>query len=104
MSNNLARIEALTTRIKNIKAQAAKGAKIGTNSALTAVGGLGGGFLRAKFKTIPNTNLDTATVTGAGGVVLAMTGFFDEHSDHIGSLSAGVLAFALGREAEEYFS
>jgi hypothetical protein len=102
--SNLARIEALTTRIKNMKAQSAKAAKVGTQSILTSGGGLLGGVIDAKLPKIPNTNLDTVGVAGAIGVLAAMTGFFDEHSDSVGSVGSGMLAYCLGKEAREYFS
>lgn len=103
--SNLARIEALTSRIKNMKQRAEKGAAIGTRAVLTAGGGLIGGAIDAKLPKIPNTNLDTAAVGGGLGVLAAMSGFFgDEHSNHVGAISAGVLAYALGRESREYFS
>ncbi len=101
--SNLARIEALTSRIKNMKVRAEKGARIGTQSMLTSGGGLLGGLSDAKMQKIPNTNLDTAGVVGAIGVVAAMSGFFAEHSDSVGSACSGTLAYVLGRETREYF-
>jgi hypothetical protein len=101
--SNLARIEALTTRIKNMKERAQKGARIGTQSMLVSGGGLLGGFIDAKLQKIPNTNLDTAGVAGAMGVVLAMSGFLGEHSDAAGAACSGTLAYVLGRETREYF-
>jgi hypothetical protein len=104
MSASLARIEALTTRIKNIKAASAKGAAIGASSMLTASGGLLGGVIDAKMSKIPNTNLDTAGVLGAVGVVAAMSGYFGAQSDAVGNAGSGMLAYILGREAREYFA
>jgi hypothetical protein len=104
MSASLARIEALTTRIKNIKAQSAKGAAIGAAGMLTAGGGLLGGIIDAKMQKIPNTNLDTAGVLGGLGVVAAMSGYFGAQSDAVGNAGAGMIAYILGREAREYFA
>jgi hypothetical protein len=103
MTANLARIERLTSQLKNIKAASAKGAKIGLQQMLTSGGGFLGGMLDAKMSKIPNTNVDTAGALGALGVVVAMSGFVDEHSDYLGSASGGMLAYVLGREAKDFF-
>jgi hypothetical protein len=102
-STNLARIERLTSQLKNIKAASAKGARIGMQQMLTSGGGLLAGIIDAKFSKIPNTNVDTAGVVGGLGVIAAMSGFFDDHSDNVGAASGGMLAYVLGREAKEYF-
>ena len=101
--SNLARIEALTSRIKNMKASAQKGAAIGTQSMLTSGGGLLGGLIDAKMSKIPNTTLDTAGCLGAVGVIAAMSGYLGPHSENLGATFAGTLAYVLGRETKEYF-
>lgn len=103
MSSNLATINRLTTQLKNIKVDMAKGAKIGMSGILTGGGGLLAGVIDAKFSKIPHTNIDTAGVIGALGVLGAMSGFLDEHSDNVGAAAGGMLAYVLGREAKEYF-
>jgi hypothetical protein len=103
ISTNLARIDRLTSQLKNVKAASAKGAKIGLQQMLTGGGGLLAGVIDAKFSKIPNTNVDTAGVIGGLGVIVAMSGFLDENSDNIGAASGGMLAYVLGREAKEYF-
>jgi len=104
MSSPLARIEALKTRLANIKEQTAQAAKIGTSAMLATGGGALGGLLDAKFPKLPNTNVDTAGVGGALGVIAAMTGFFDEHSEHVGSIAGGMLAYIAGRELRQHFA
>ncbi len=103
MTANLARIERLSSQLKNIKAASAKGAKIGVQQMLTTGGGFLGGMIDAKLSKIPNTNVDTAGALGAVGVVIAMTGFLDEHSDFVGSAAGGMLAYVVGREAKDFF-
>lgn len=102
--SNLAKIERLTSQLKNIKQHAAAGARIGMHSMLTVAGGGAAGILDAKLSKVPNTNLDLAGLIGSGGVIAAVTGFFDQHSDGIGAWSAGMLAYVTGREAKEFAS
>jgi hypothetical protein len=104
MTANLARIERLTSQLKNIKAASAKGARIGVQQMLTSGGGLLAGAIDAKFSKLPNTNVDTAGVLGGLGVLAAMSGVFDDLSDNVGAASGGMLAYVLGREAKEFFA
>lgn len=102
--SNIARIEALTSRIKGMKARAEAGASIGTQGLLTAGGGVIGGALEARMPHIPNTNMSTAGVLGGVGVLAAMSGFFGTQSKRVGQVCSGVLAYACGKEAFTYFS
>jgi hypothetical protein len=101
--SNLATIQRLSTRLKTIKESSAKGARIGTQQILAGGGGMLAGFIDAKFSTIPNTNLDTAGVLGALGGLAAVSGHFEDHSDSVGAVAGGMLAYVLGRETKEYF-
>lgn len=102
--SHLARIEALTSRLKNVREKSKQGVKIGTSAAITVTGGGAAGALEAKMPTLPNTNVSTAGALGAAGVFAAMSGFLDEHSDHLGNFAGGMLAFVVGKETEKYCS
>jgi hypothetical protein len=100
----LTKLERARATIDRLKSASAHGAKIGAAQVLAGGGGLIAGAIDAKFSKIPNTNLDTAGVLGGLAALAAMSGYVDEHSDNLGALAGGMLAYVLGREAREYFA
>lgn len=100
---NIEKIERLTTQVKNLKLAGAKAARVGSLSVLTTAGGGFAGFVDAKISKIPNTNLDTAGIAGAVGVVLAVSDVFDNYSENVAAMAAGMLAYVGGRETKEFF-
>lgn len=96
--------ERLKGSLARVRSDIKAGARIGTHAMMASCGGIAGGFIEAKMPTIPNTTLKTNAVLGTAGIVGAVTGLFSEYSDHIGSAASGLLAYALGKESEAYFS
>lgn len=103
MSTSITKLERVNNALKRVRADLKLSGRIGTHALLTASGGVIGGFVEAKFATIPNTTLSTNAVVGVGLVVSALANLFDEYSDEIGATGAGMLAFALGVESAKYF-
>lgn len=104
MSTSLTKLERAKNQLAKWKEASAKGAKIGTQQVLAGGGGLLAGAIDAKLSKIPNTNIDAAGVIGGALALAAMSGYVDDHSDNLGALAGGMLAYVLGREAKEYFA
>lgn len=99
----MSKYERMGNALKKVRADLKVTGRIGTHAMLAGGGGLIGGFLQAKFATIPNTTLSTPAVVGVGLVISALANMWDDYSDEVGATGGGVLAYALGKEAEKYF-
>lgn len=100
----MTRYERMTGQLRRVKEELRNGARIGTQVLSNGAGGVAAGFVEAKYPTIPNTTLKTNAVVGSALAMGAVTGLFSEHSDNVGALAGGMLAYALGKESEAYFS
>lgn len=101
---SIARAERLEKALTTTRRKLREGARLGANSMITSLGGgVVSGWLQAKYPTLLNTNVNTAGAVGAGLVLGALSGIFDEYSDEAAALGSGMLACAISREAEQYF-
>lgn len=100
----LTKYERLGSQLRRVKEDMRSGARIGTQAFANGAGGIVGGFVQCKLPVIPNTTLQTNALVGAGLTMAAVVGLFSEYSDHVGALGGGMLAYALGRESEQYFN
>lgn len=97
------KVERLTSQLRNVKAELAETARIGTNGMLCAGGGLVAGYLYAKFPTVPNSTFPTAAALGSGLLIAGLANVFEGYSDQVASLGSGLLAVVVSKESEAYF-
>lgn len=101
---SIARAERLEKALTTTRRKLREGARLGSNSMITALGGgVVAGWLEAKYPTLLNTTVSTTGALGAGLVLSAMSGIADEYGDELAALGSGLLASAISREAEKYF-
>jgi hypothetical protein len=97
------KVERLRTQLSNLKGELKQSAKVGTNVVLTVSGGVIAGYCYADHPTIPGTTFPTAAALGAGLSLGAVTGIFDDYSDPLAAIGAGLLAVVVSKESEAYF-
>lgn len=102
-SEALAKVERLRSQLSNLKGELKQSAKVGTMSVLTVSGGVIAGWLYADHPTIPGTSFPSAGAVGAGLVLGSLSGVFDDYSDPLAAIGAGLLAVVIGKESENYF-
>jgi hypothetical protein len=103
--STLAKLEAMTSRLRNMREDLKAGAKIGAMSLLTVSGGVVAGWCYADpdREFVPNTTFPLAGALGSALSLGALAGLFDTYSDQAAAVGAGLLSVVVAREAEKYF-
>lgn len=100
---NIEKIERLTSQVRNLKLAGEKiGARVTSGVLATGGGGIAGLIDGTKLRTLPNTNVSTAGVLGAGLLMAAAADLFDKYSEHVGSIAGGMLAYATGCATKQF--
>lgn len=91
----------LKSQLANVKDEAKRAAKLGTDTVVVIAGGAAAGLIQAKMPTLLGSTVPTAGIVGAGITALAMSGMLDDQSDHAALFGAGILAAVAAAETEK---
>jgi hypothetical protein len=103
MGTAMQQVQNLRSQLGKYKAEIQKSAKVGTNAVLTVSGGVIAGYCYADHPVVPGTNLPMAGALGAGLLLGAITGLFEDYSDPLAAIGSGLLSVVVAKEAEAYF-
>lgn len=101
----VAKAERMQSTIEKQRDKLKEGARLGSGALITSIGGgVGAGWLNAKYPTIGNTSISSSGGVGLVLVFGALSGVLEEYSEQLCALGAGMLAATVAREAEQYFA
>lgn len=102
---SVAQMERLEKRNTNLREKMREGARLGTNSLISTLGGgIASGWFEAEYPKLLGTDAPTSLVVGLCLVGGALAGVFDEYGDEAAALGSGMIAATVSRVAESYFA
>lgn len=95
------RINRYKAQLANVKEDAKRVTKMGTDSVVIIAGGAAAGLIQAKMPTITGTTVPTAGLVGGLVTALALSGVLEEQGDLAALFGAGMLAAMAAAETEK---
>lgn len=95
------RAERLKGQLSRIREKGKQAAKTTNGVLLTVAGGAAAGAMAAKMPKLPGTEIPSPVGVGGLLVVAGVAGLFDEMSDNIAQLGAGMLCATVALETEK---
>lgn len=95
------RLSRLRSQLANVKDDAKRAAKMGTDSVIVIAGGAAAGLVQAKMPMVPGTTIPTAGLVGGLVTALALSGMLEDQGDHAALFGAGMLAAMAAVETEK---